>query len=226
MNFTRSKRFTVTALVFSAVIAGNAGATGLLTFGFAGEVRNQITEPIPGLLIGDTFSGSYTFDPLTPGVAPNPPESSLVFEYWAVTSWSITLQSSGVTFGGTVGKIAVGNDTGSPFPTDRYKVTLFPDVVSPLVLGGFEFTQFYFDLQVDVDYDGQMLQDDSLPTTPPPLALDRTIPRSGRFVFDGSSARFLLDSLTAVPEPSTATLCLVAGILFGLSRAASGHRNT
>lgn len=184
-----------------------------MTFAFSGFIEYQPRQPIPGLTVGDQFFGTYTFDPTTPRL-PNPTgENTLDRAYPAITSWSVTLPGSGVSFSGHSGDIAVGNDTFYTL-SDRYIATMYVDSANPPVVAGRPFYLFQIDL---FDYGAMlgadMLNDSSLPSTPPDLSLVPDADQRGRFLLvDGNSWQNRTTSLTLVPEPSA--MALWAG--FGL----------
>lgn len=182
-----------------------------ITFEFSGFIEFEQTLPVPGVSVGDQFRGTYTFNPLAPGVPQDPLDYSLDTEYWAITSWSVTIPAKGFSFGGLSGEIAVGNNTLYQH-NDRYVVTMFPGANAP-VIGGHSFRFFQIDLY-DPDFGGaNLLQSSSLPLVPPDLELAPAADRRGRFVFNDASFQNRMTSLTLVPEPSTVTLMLAGGAL-------------
>ena len=211
---------TYAALLFGALLTfedgfvAGAAVQENQTFDFAGFIEFQQLGAVPGLSVGEVFQGSFTFDPLTPGVANTPPDITLDTKYRAITSWQVSILASSLAFSGSFGEIALGNNAPQWFLSDRYIVTMFPDSSQPLVVSGHEFRFFQINL---IDYTpnsgADMLRDSSLPSEPPDLSLTAPSDRTGRFVFNDASFQNRMISLTAVPEPSQFVLALVGTII-------------
>jgi hypothetical protein len=216
-----------TLLLFLLPFVHRAGGQGEITFAFGGNIQYQQSGAVPGLDAGHSFQGSFTFDPSTPGVAQIPPDNTLDTEYWAVTSWYISIPAGGISFGGTVGEIAVGNNT--PWhASDRYVVTMYPgDAQPPILIAGHavRFIQIdLFDFGSDVGAD--MLLDSSLPTQPPDFALIPAPDRTGRFVFEDASYQNRMTSLAVVPEPSQFVFVLMGSLAFAVFLGGTKRRDT
>jgi hypothetical protein len=216
----------IVALVLLGVtFVGRAYSQETDTFAFSGFIQYQQSSAVSGLSVGDAFVGSFTFNPQTTGVAASPPNNTLHTDYWAITSWTVTIPTNGLTFGGSLGEISVGNDT-SYYASDRYIVTMFPDTNQPPILvSGHTFSHFQIDLfEFGLYQPATMLNDDSLPLTPPDLALVPASDRLGHFLFADASFQNRMTSLTNVPEPSPVALAvagLVAAALFQLAKRRS-----
>jgi len=109
--------------------------------------------------------------------------------------------------------LSVGNDT-PYYASDRYIATMFPDTNQPpIVVSGHTFSLFQIDLsEFGLYQPATMLNDDSLPRTPPDLALVQAGDRLGRFLCADASFQNRMTSLTNVPEPSPVVL-VVAGLV-------------
>jgi hypothetical protein len=191
---------------------GLGQAQETVSFAFNGFIEFEHLLPVPGFSIGDQFYGTYTFNSLTVGAPQDPPDETLDTEYWAITSWSVTIPSTGISLNGSVGEIAVGNNTFWQH-NDRYTVTMFPDANHPLVISGHQFRFFQIDL-FDLGFNGaNLLQDSALPLSPPDLERIPAVDRSGRFVFNDASFQNRTTSLTLVPEPSALALMLTGGTI-------------
>jgi hypothetical protein len=183
-----------------------------VSFAFSGFIEFEQLLPVPGLSIGDQFYGTYTFNSLTGRAPQDPPDETLDTEYQAITSWSVTIPTTGIRFGGHMGEIAVGNNTFWQH-NDRYIVTMFPDADHPLVISGHQFRFFQIDL-FDLGFNGaDLLQNSALPLSPPDLERIPAVDRRGRFVFDDASFQNRTTSLTLVPEPSAIALMLTGGTI-------------
>ena len=183
-----------------------------VSFAFSGFIEFEQRLPVPGFSIGDQFYESYTFNPFTVGAPNEPPDETVDTEYWAITSWEVTIPSKGITFNGPAGEIAVGNNTFFQH-NDRYVVTMFPDANHPPVVSGHQFRFFQIDL-FDLGFSGaDLLQNTALPLSPPDLERIPAVDRRGRFVFNDASYQNRTTSLTLVPEPSTVALMLAGGTI-------------
>jgi hypothetical protein len=200
-------------------LVGNTRAHEEVTFSFSGFIEVQQAGPVPGLAVGDTFHGSFTFDPLTPRWPEEHPDNTLDSSYLALTSWNVTLPRSGLSFSGPSGVFAIGNDAPLWFLSDRYIATMSPSA-EPIYVGGHQFTFFQIDLMdFGNNIGADLLRDSSLPAEPPDLALTQPHERSGRFVFHDASFQNRITSLTLIPEPSQYLLGLLAISAFVLRRA-------
>ena len=200
---------TLLVLLVVASTTTNARANA---FSFTGFIQYQQSAPVPGISIGDQFYANYTFDPLTVGQSFTPFDNTLDTEYWAVTSWSVTIPTKGITLSGLTGEIGVGNNT-SWYKSDRYVVTMFPDVNNPQTVSGHTLAFFQLDLfDFGMNVGADMFQSSALPLTPPNLALIAPGDERGRFVFQDASFQNRITSITAVPEPSALALIVIAGV--------------
>ena len=181
-----------------------------ITFSFTQEARFfQIPNPDPDFLIGDTLTGTYTFDPLTPS---EPASGGYVHFASAITSWSVTFPRLGLTFNGTAGDIDLGNDT--PFYlSDRYLATLFTQgTQNPLFPSGRTLRFVQLDLSDIEDVfnprPADLLVNSLLPTAPPDLNRI-TIATQGsatghiRFNENNNQLQTRLNTLNAIPEPGS-----------------------
>jgi hypothetical protein len=191
-----------------------ANAQDTLTFQFSGVVRYLQSNPIPDIAVGDLFLGSYTFKALTPGAPPSYNDGTIDTVYAnAVSLWSVSIPSRGLTFAGTSGDIMVGNDT-SFYKSDRYIATLYPDAGTSGVPSGSMLTYFQIDLfRYGCGWGSPLLQDSSIQITPPDLALVQAGDSIGHFMFDIAEYQTWTQTLTAVPIPEPSSLSLLVGLL-------------
>jgi hypothetical protein len=189
------------ALVFSFYL--NAQAT-LITFEFQGGMKSTDQD----FSIGDSFSGSYTFESTTPGI--DHPDASLNLQYGnSITAWDITFVGTGYRFMGTGSTISVGNST---VVGDRYIVTLTaPISVGVPLPSGRTLNFIQFDLFDPYSTGADLLTDDSIQTISPNPTLAAS--SGGRLLFNnGNQPQLGLNTLTSppssvpgspVPEPGT-----------------------
>ena len=220
MTFKRSPgtrtRFLLTALILKvfpySLLAG-------ITFSFSEEVQYfQVPIPDPDLLIGDTFTGTFTFEPSVASV-PITGDASLSVRYpSAITSWNVTFPRLGRSFSGTSGEIAIGNDSPGFYLSDRYVVTLFTQgTANPIFPSGrtLRFVQLdLFDVEsVSNPRPADLLANILIPTTPPDLNRISNLTQGSatghvRFNENNNQVQTRLTTLQAIPEPGNA--------LFGL----------
>lgn len=204
------------AIVFMPLDNTNAA---LITYAFEG-VFNSTSSLFN---IGDTFSGTYTFDN-TASVLPHPDsafdtQSVAISNSLPGTSWSLFVSSTAVadfSVSGTSGVIAVGNNT-SAFG-DRYDATL--SSTNPLP-GGLTLEFFQISLLDSTANGADMLSSGAIDVFP---NLSLTSQPSGRFYIsdetNGCTQCYIaVTSLTAVPIP-TALWLFSSGLLglVGISR--------
>lgn len=210
----------------------SASFAAALTFSFAGQTQFfQIPDPDLDFLIGDEYTGTYTFDSDALGV-PSVGGSSLTTNYpTAVTSWSVTFPRLGLRFGGNTGEITIGNDTAF-FNSDRYVVTLFAQgTQNPLFRSGRSLRYMQIDL---FDIEGvsnpppaDLLSSTAIPTTPPDLNRISAATQGsaiGRVVFNENNNQLQTrtTALASVPEPGNGLF----GALISAVATLSGRTNT
>ncbi len=158
-------------IIFSILIATitspvQAGVPGLITFEF--EIEVDFIEDDGGLLVGilevgDTLTGTYTFDPDTPDLAPLIPSlSNYAFD-------SLNVQFDSVVYQ-TVPPFVLGCNViniDNTIDVDEYLLQSFCGLKQQ---SGTPLTDdAIFNFQLD-DFDGTVFSDTSLPLTPPDLA--------------------------------------------------------
>ena len=183
-----------------------------VTFDFTATVSSVNPALAAFFSVGETLTGSYTFESTTPGVPPGPP----VADYDGVTSFSI----KGAAFAGSWsdGFIGVEDEatdeylveTGSGFSGTDTRVGLFPPT-GALALR---------------DSTGMLLTNTLLPLTPPALPADATVGIDYLVAPETrDSVTATLVSLTLVPtpapEPPTSILLIFAIPLIMLWRRAA-----
>lgn len=179
---------------------------GLVTFSFEGEVTK--VGDYQGVLgdavdAGSLFSGTYTFESLTPDGDPDSSTYGTYFDAVVAVSGDVGAASS-------AGPLASANsirchDNAYHMDRDIYAVYAHVELL------GID-TQFTLHIWDD---DGEFLQDDHLLTVPPDLALAETKafnlgPVTEAFRIDG-----VIREMSVVPEPTalaslTLGLCLVS----------------
>ncbi len=180
----------------------------IITFLFDAEVTaiGQVNS-FGGVLIGDTFSGSYTFDSTVTGTgAPGTKKYD-----FTGGSLGLTAQVGTESVVLTDYFIQIQNNISGP-PTDVYQVE---GATGPAQSDTF----FRFVL---FDTSGSVFSDESLPLTPPPLASFNGENNEVRKQFPTTTnplTIFTITSLTLIPEPSTALL-----LASGLAALAVGRR--
>jgi len=222
----QGSRLVLFLFLLAASFAGRVQAQGTVTFGFSGFIQYQQAGPVAGLSLGDTFQGSFTFDPHTTGVPHAPADNTLDTDYWTILSWSVTIPTNGLTFSGSFGEVSVGNN--APwYASDRYIVTMFPNSNQPPVMvSGHQFAYFQIDLFAFGNGTGaQLLANSLLPVTPPDMALVTENNRTGRFVFTDASFQNQMTSLTSVPEPPPVALAVLGILMLAVFQAARERRN-
>lgn len=213
-NYLHLAVMLLTALLFS-ITASSAWAE-LITF----EVHGHMIDAAPpDFDVGDKFIATYTFDP-------NVPPNSVMFhefdaEYDAVTDWHLSFEK-GYSFepkqspfvSGVYGSIDIGNNnTFDGMPADNYSVTL-TSVASTAVQvpSGRRIDHFTVGIRDTTPQPApDMLIDDSIQRVPP--SLDLSTSPFGVIQYSDANlspdhANFALDSITVVPEPSTAILAI------------------
>ncbi|UCC31348.1 MAG: PEP-CTERM sorting domain-containing protein [Phycisphaerales bacterium] len=202
-------RQTVVALVISILaLRANPVSAELVTFEFAGEVTHVWDDDglLGGAVTGGSpFSGLYTFESTTPDSDPDEPRHGLYNDAIMLVSGDV----AGISFAGPAGTLNAIEVLDFPDTSfDKYRV--FAEITL-LDIG--------LDLSLSAhDASGTAIQSESLPITPPDLALFGFTMFS---VFDGSEAIPLgidgqLTSL--VPEPVTLVLFGTVGLLVSRRR--------
>ena len=200
-------------MLFTALLFSNAAFGDLVTF----EVRGHVTDsPTSDFTPGDTFIADFTFDPT---VAPTYNISPDVdAQYVSATAWRIDF-ARGYSFVADPTNQAVEFDLANNNTydityngTDLYVVTFgaTKSIGAPLP-SGLRVNFFQFDIR-DFTPSGNpdLLSNISLPTIPP--ALSKSDQATGSLDYDNfqfsNDVDFALDSITVVPEPSTAVLAI------------------
>lgn len=163
-----------------------------LTFGFTGTV-SAVTSGLGGTFnTGQTLTGTYTFDSLTPDLDPDPTRGQ-----YALTASSVTL--GGYTATGIAGNIIVIDNLPGIGP-DSLSIVLSP--MSGAAIGSFSPELFTFGLGEPT---GIPFSSDALPLTPCVACVSFS---SNSYVWLFGSQRTesvsgRITALTVVPEPST-----------------------
>lgn len=193
------------------LLAAHTWATAIV-FSYSGQISTFITpDPDLDFLIGDQYSGTYTFNSAATSV-PVTGDASLSVNYsTAVTAWTVTFPRLGRTFTGNGGDIQIGNDSPSFFLVDRYVVTmLFPSASNPLFPSGRSLRFMQIDLADIQNAPGNtpapadLLSSTALPLTPPNLNLITPATQGSasghiRFVQNDNQVQTITTGL--VPEP-------------------------
>ena len=206
-------RSAIAFLLVSSAFGSSAAPAmaDYVIFAFEGEITS--VEDDDNLLggavtVGSPFSGSYTFDSLTPDSDPHPRRGL----YWDAII-EISGDIAGIPFSGPVGErnsIEVQNDFAST-TLDGYVVR--PDV---------DLLGLDMDIIIAlVDDTGAAFSTDHLPNSPPDLELFNTRHFA---LFDASESVPLrlygnVTSLTLVPEPATLLMLGVAALMLSTGRA-------
>jgi len=198
-----------------------------VTFSFSEKVTYfQSPDPDLDFQIGDTFSGTFTFDS-SASSTPVTGDSTISVAYLsAVTSWNVAFPRLGLAFKGVTGEIDIGNDT-PYYLSDRYVVTLYTQGASnPLFASGrsLKYVQIdLFDLEsVSNPTPADLLSSTLLPLTPPDLSLITPATQgsaTGHVHFNegNNQLQTAMTGLNAAPEPS-AMLCVFCGLGVLLTR--------
>jgi hypothetical protein len=200
------------SLLVSGVLVAPASAA-LLQFAYTGAVSDVHSSLFPTFNTGQTLTGFYTFNSLTP----DSNASSNIGRYngtiQALTvnlgSYTATLGNSGSNF------IEIRNQPSS----DGYEIRA---PLTGATVNGFSPLRFRIEL---IDPSATAFTNDQLPTTPPSLSSFAT--NRFRIVFeDGNGTarvRGSLTSLTAIPLPA-AILLFGAGLIALVGLGAGGWR--
>lgn len=182
--------------LFSGIFMTSPTMAASVTFAFQGVVNAVDSSLFPSFNVGQTLSGSYTFESTTPLTNPGNRYNG------AITSLNGTLGSYSAVLGGGNNFIAVRNN----LVTGDHYIVSAPLSSVPAAVPGLAI-RFRMEL---IDPSVNVFTNTSLPTTPPSLGSFAT--NSWRLVFEDSSGtariRGSLTSLTAIPLPA-------AVILFG-----------
>ena len=188
-----------------------------ITFHFTGTVTQtnfDPSDPFGGSIgFGTAITGSYTFDSATPDSDPS--VSSASYQH-AGPPYGLSINIGGNLFS-TNDFLAVNVLNGAGI--DQYGV---------LACNGGSAACFSGDLTVSMlmqDATGTALASAALPVAPPPVAAfpSRTLSLYRNYFDDAGTFYQIqidgtLDSLTAVPEPSTTTSLLLGCALFAIAR--------
>ena len=177
--------------LFAVVLAFQPTAVsgGLITFPFSGDFSGP--TDFNSLNAATTFSGTYTFESLTPDGVPGDPTFG---DYAAVTSFSLTIgaftfSSSGISFGG----ITVIDSVPDDYEVALSVVNVAGDVVDASLLLS--------------DIDGTVFSSDALPLTPPNLPLFESAVFAATITPSGEFSSSVQGTITSIlPEPATLSL--------------------
>ncbi len=201
-------RYLAVLVAMAAAGASTTARAGLITFSFAGTVDS--VDPTLGgtFLVGQTLTGTYTFESTTVARAGS---NSTFAVFDALTNLDFTLGSYSASSSGAP-EIQVDNDP--PLPNvDRYAVVsrASDGLTGPAVAGqSLNFFGFRLDDSTNTVFTDALV----LPTS---LNLSDFDNRQF-FIFFGDSPAIVsgtITSVSAVPEPSSLTLAGLGG-LFGL----------
>ncbi|MCB9849737.1 MAG: hypothetical protein H6817_03440 [Phycisphaerales bacterium] len=210
-----STRITVVPVVIMAFACAGVAQATPVTFAFEGDIT--FVSDRDGILggqvnVGDTFSGSYTFESTTPDSEPHPR-----FGYYDDAISQIDGQAGGVPFSspsGSTSYINIRNNEGGL--SDSYFA--FGDVLIADRAVTFSIQLF--------GSDTTQLSDDSLLLVPPELTAF-----SPRLLFLGGSESAGINiqadvsSLVLIPEPHTLTLVVVLALGFAFCGGRIGKRS-
>jgi hypothetical protein len=189
--------FIVLALTAITLFPQHASAA-TYTYNFSGT-WNSITPAVPYFSVGQTFTGSFSYN--TPGSDSSPGTN---FGSYA-TSGALNFSSGTVVANdrGTFTNFTVANNS----PSDSI------GMVNEIWAGPPYPPVYYADLHL-VDTDGAVFSSDALPTAPFPLSSFETRRLHVVISHDGSlsndaEAIGTITSLTFVPEPSACALLLL-----------------
>jgi hypothetical protein len=188
----------------------------LITLNYSAEVT--VVDPALGgsFTVGQTLTGSFTYDTLQPDLNPIPGQGA----FFPVT---FTLNSTNFGFTDSTADIVLQNDP----PTDVFTLRTGAGVVVTNPIAGFPFFSAVLDL---VDEQGTALPTgDMLPSSLPPATEFET--RTIQLVFTREGTDFIIDAeITAltpppdgvIPEPATITLLGIGAA--GLAGYARGRK--
>ena len=163
-----------------------------ITFLFSGFITGIVDQTLLPTIGGNTpFTGKYSFESTAPDQRSLPTQGEYIFG----SPFSLTVNIDGLSFTQDLTKIIVFNDlpSGAGSFLDRYYIRA--DGATPS-----EFTELTLDERRSTP--PSFLQNDSLPLNPPDLSLVNVFPNF-QFFTEGLGFGGTIDSVTAIPEPST-----------------------
>jgi len=203
------KQACATAVAVAALgLFGPPAQGAMITFQFGGviDVVDDPDNVLEGAVqAGNTFSGSYTFDPDTPDSYPDDPE----FGVYENASLTVSL--------GNLTLVSQANDNNLIAVTDRPSYDRF-------VMGSYGFQSAGFSIhELDLslyDSTATAFDSDALPTTPPDLgafdpqtAFDRAFFITGNR--DGGPDFVIFGTVTTLtPEPTSLMLMFFGAVVF------------
>jgi len=194
------ERFQPLVLCAVLLVAAPMATAELITFEFAGVI-DSVDDPHnlleDSIHVGDTFAGSYTFDPDTPDSRPNDPQRGTYDSpgptiNLAMGILDILVESSNARTG-------VSNDY---YGQDGYRVGM----IQPFQLGELRILEMAISLR---DLTSSALDSDVLPASPPDLASFQSRSLWVQGERDGFDDFTLRGHLTSLPEPATLSVSLI-----------------
>jgi len=169
-----------------------------ITFKFTGTVSSIDSQLSGAAQVGDSITGSYTFDPATPDLAPSDPTFgnyvNSTANYW-VKAGSFLSTGTGVNFN------IFHNLVLQTYLRDQYRAALGGSGPS---VNGYAYNGFTLDLLTQAAAPPNVITSDALPTTPPSISAFAMNQLRFYFVDQSNGVYYIIGNLTSLTmNPAT-----------------------